>query len=131
MRPGSTASSVGKVTRMVDDCLFCRVVAGEIPAEVVYRGDRVMAFRDIDPQAPTHVLVVPHHHHPDVATLAAADPQALAELASVGAQIATAEGKDGDDSFRLVFNTGARAGQSVFHVHGHVLAGRDLMWPPG
>lgn len=116
---------------MADDCLFCRVVAGEIPAEVVHRGERVMAFRDIDPQAPTHVLVVPLEHHRDVAALAAGDPQALAELAAVGAQVATAEGNEGDDSFRLVFNTGARAGQSVFHAHGHVLAGRAFTWPPG
>jgi histidine triad (HIT) family protein len=109
-------------------CLFCRVVAGELPAEVVHRGDRVLAFRDVSPQAPTHVLVVPREHHPDVAALAAADPQAHAELAVAAETVAKAEGHD---SFRLVFNTGARSGQSVFHVHGHVLAGRDMTWPPG
>lgn len=110
------------------DCLFCRVVEGEVPAEVVHRGERVLAFRDIDPQAPTHVLVVPHAHHRDVAALAAADPGALAELAAVAGRVAAAAGHD---DHRLVFNTGAGAGQSVFHVHGHVLAGRDLAWPPG
>lgn len=110
------------------DCLFCHIVAGRVPAEVVHRGERVLAFRDINPQAPTHVLVVPHEHHGDVRQLAAADPGLLAELVEVGAQVAA--GEAGGD-FRLVFNTGRRAGQSVFHVHGHVLAGRDLTWPPG
>jgi histidine triad (HIT) family protein len=111
-----------------NDCLFCKVAAGEIPADVVHQGDAVLAFRDINPQAPTHVLVVPRSHHPDVAALAADDPAALAELVAVGRQVATAEGHD---DYRLVFNTGAQAGQSVFHVHGHVLAGRALSWPPG
>lgn len=110
------------------DCLFCTVVAGDIPADVVHRGERVLAFRDISPQAPTHVLVIPLEHHRSVAALADADPVALAELARVAAQVAAAEGHD---AFRLVFNTGERSGQSVFHVHGHVLAGRDLTWPPG
>ena len=113
---------------MSDDCLFCKVVAGDVPADIVHRGDTVLAFRDINPQAPTHVLVVPHAHHPDVAALAAADPAVLAELVAVGRQVATDEGHN---DFRLVFNTGAGAGQSVFHVHGHVLAGRPLSWPPG
>ncbi|HEX7187945.1 MAG TPA: histidine triad nucleotide-binding protein [Actinomycetes bacterium] len=111
-----------------NDCLFCKVVAGEVPADVVHRGETVVAFRDINPQAPTHVLVVPRDHHPDVCALAAADPRSLAELAVAAKEIARAEGHV---DFRLVFNTGARAGQSVFHVHGHVLAGRDMSWPPG
>ena len=110
------------------DCLFCRVVAGDLPADVVHRGERVLAFRDIDPQAPTHVLVVPLEHHANVGALAAADTGALAELVAAARQIAAAEGHD---EFRLVFNTGARAGQSVFHVHAHVLAGRTMTWPPG
>ncbi len=113
---------------MSEDCLFCRVVAGEIPADFVHRGETVVAFRDIDPQAPTHVLVVPTRHHGDVAALAVADPGALAELVAVGRQVATTEGHD---DYRLVFNTGPMAGQSVFHVHGHVLAGRQMTWPPG
>jgi histidine triad (HIT) family protein len=125
-RPSDTP--LGRVLVMSEDCLFCKVVAGEIPADIVHRGDTVLSFRDINPQAPTHVLVVPVDHHADVATLAAADPAALAELVAVGRQVATAEGHD---DYRLVFNTGPRAGQSVFHVHGHVLAGRDLSWPPG
>jgi histidine triad (HIT) family protein len=110
------------------DCLFCGVVAGEVPAAVVREGERVLAFRDINPQAPTHVLVVPRRHHQDVAALAAADPDALAELVGLAGAVAEAEGHQ---AYRLVFNTGAAAGQSVFHVHGHVLAGRPLGWPPG
>ena len=110
------------------DCLFCKVVAGDVPADVVHRGERVVAFRDINPQAPTHVLVVPRGHHRSVAAVAEADPEALAELALVAAQVAAA---DGHEDFRLVFNTGERSGQSVFHVHGHVLAGRAMTWPPG
>jgi histidine triad (HIT) family protein len=109
-------------------CLFCGVVAGDVPADVVHRTDRVVAFRDIDPGAPTHVLVVPVDHHRDVAALAAADPAALAELVAVGGAVAEQEGLDG---WRLVFNTGASVGQSVFHVHGHVLGGRGFSWPPG
>ena len=113
---------------MPDDCLFCKVVSGDVPADVVHEGDAVIAFRDINPQAPTHVLVVPRDHYPDVASLAAADPAVLAELVLVGRQVATTEGHD---DYRLVFNTGAGACQSVFHVHGHVLAGRPLSWAPG
>jgi histidine triad (HIT) family protein len=110
------------------DCLFCRVVAGDLPADVVHRGERVLAFRDINPQAPTHVLVVPVSHHRSVAELATADAAALSELVATAERIAAAEGHV---DFRLVFNTGALAGQSVFHVHGHVLAGRAMTWPPG
>jgi histidine triad (HIT) family protein len=112
-----------------DGCVFCGIVAGDVPAEVVRIGRRVVAFRDLNPQAPLHVLVIPRDHHRDVPALAAEDPEALAELVEVGAALAAAEG--GDGAFRLVFNTGARSGQSVFHVHGHVLAGRTFSWPPG
>ena len=111
-----------------DGCLFCGIVAGDVPAEIVRIGQRVVAFRDLNPQAPLHALVVPREHHGDVAALAAADPQALAELVEVGRALAASEG---DGSYRLVFNSGAGAGQSVFHVHGHVLAGRPFGWPPG
>ena len=111
-----------------DGCPFCRIVAGDVPAEIVKIGQRVVAFRDLNPQAPLHALVVPRDHHGDVAALAAADPQALAELVEVARGLAESEG---DGSYRLVFNSGAGAGQSVFHVHGHVLAGRPFGWPPG
>jgi histidine triad (HIT) family protein len=122
------------------DCLFCRIVAGEIPASVVKEGERVLSFRDLNPQAPTHVLVIPRAHHPSVAALAVADPAALADLVTMAAQVAedarTGEGAgegagEREASYRLVFNTGEQAGQTVFHVHGHVLAGRSMSWPPG
>jgi histidine triad (HIT) family protein len=113
----------------VDDCLFCRIVAGDIPAEVVHTTERTLAFRDLAPQAPTHVLVVPRAHYANAVELATGDPEALAELVRTAAAVAVAEGHP--DDYRLVLNTGARAGQSVFHTHLHVLAGRDLRWPPG
>lgn len=113
---------------MSEDCIFCRIAAGQVPAEVVGQGERVVAFRDLNPQAPVHVLVVPRAHHATVTDLAAADPAALAELVQVAAQIAD---READGSYRLVFNTGEAAGQTVGHVHGHVLAGRSLTWPPG
>lgn len=109
------------------DCLFCRLVAGDIPADRVLERAGVLAFRDIAPQAPTHVLVIPRAHHPDVAALAA-DPALLAELVTAADAVARDEGLPG---YRMVFNTGAEAGQSVFHVHAHVLGGRALSWPPG
>ncbi|WP_129666444.1 histidine triad nucleotide-binding protein [Phytoactinopolyspora endophytica] len=111
-----------------DDCLFCKIVARDIPATVVHESERALAFRDISPQAPTHVLVIPKAHFQDAPALASADPVALAEVVSVGAAVAETEGLD---AFRLVFNTGAEAGQSVFHTHAHLLGGRKLEWPPG
>lgn len=110
------------------DCLFCKIVAGEIPADIVSTTEHTVAFRDINAQAPTHVLVVPRLHAADAASLAVASPEAAAALLVETRRVAVAEGHD---SYRLVFNTGAGAGQTVFHTHGHVLAGRDLTWPPG
>lgn len=110
------------------DCLFCRIVAGEIPGDVVSRSEAVVAFRDVDPQAPTHVLVVPRDHHPDAAALADAAPETMAELVRVARDVARA---DGLDDYRLVLNTGPGAGQTVFHTHLHVLGGRAMTWPPG
>jgi histidine triad (HIT) family protein len=112
---------------MPSDCLFCRIAAGEVPADVVARSARALAFRDIDPKAPVHVLVIPVEHHADVAQLAAADPSLLAELVALADEVA---GTLADGHFRLVFNTGRGAGQSVFHVHGHVLGGAPLGWSP-
>ncbi|HEU4811140.1 MAG TPA: histidine triad nucleotide-binding protein [Nocardioides sp.] len=109
-------------------CLFCRIVAGDIPGEIVHVTERTVAFRDINAQAPTHVLVVPRAHYRDAAALAAGDPETAAEMLTTAASIAAAEGHD---DYRMVFNTGAGAGQSVFHAHLHVLAGRALTWPPG
>ncbi len=111
-----------------DDCLFCKIVAGEIPADIVHSTDTAVAFRDIAPQAPTHVLVVPRAHHSNAAELAAVDPTAAAELVRIAAEVAR---MDGYDDYRLVYNTGASVGQSVFHAHLHLLAGRSMSWPPG
>jgi histidine triad (HIT) family protein len=110
--------------------LFCAIVAGEIPATTVLETDRVMAFRDINPQAPTHVLVIPKTHYPDVATLAAADAALLGEVIGAVQQVAAAEAV-AETGYRVVFNTGAEAGQTVPHVHAHLLTGRSLTWPPG
>ena len=112
------------------ECLFCAIVAGEIPATTVLETDRILAFRDINPQAPTHILVIPKVHYPDVATLAAADSSLLGEVIDAAQQVAAAEGVAGP-GYRIVFNTGVQAGQTVPHVHGHVLGGRALTWPPG
>lgn len=115
---------------MTNDCLFCKIVAGEVPATVVHETDLTLAFRDINPQAPTHVLVVPKAHHADAAALGAEDPALAGEMLRVAGLIAEAEGIVGS-GYRIVFNTGAGAGQSVFHVHCHLLGGRSLAWPPG
>ena len=112
----------------MSECLFCAIVAGDIPADVVYRDDDVVAFRDIAPQAPVHVLVVPVTHVENVRDLADLDPVLAGRLLQAVGRVAAQEGLD---TYRLVFNTGAGAGQSVFHAHGHVLGGRSLTWPPG
>ena len=111
-----------------EDCLFCKIVAGDIPADLVMTTGQAVAFRDVNPQAPTHVLVVPRGHHADAAALAAAEPSTLAHLVDVAARVAEQEGIS---DYRLVFNTGEGAGQSVFHTHLHVLGGRTMNWPPG
>lgn len=107
------------------DCLFCRIVAGEIPATVVHDSAEVLAFRDINPAAPTHVLVIPKAHHTDVAELAATDPALAGRVLDVCAAVARAEGVDGS-GYRVVFNSGPDSGQVVHHVHAHVLGGRHL-----
>lgn len=111
-------------------CLFCNIVAGEIPAEIVTSDDDVVAFRDINPQAPTHVLVVPRDHYATAAEAGAADRGVMDAIARMAGRVAELDGV-ADDGYRLVFNTGSGAGQQVFHVHGHVLGGRALTWPPG
>ena len=113
----------------VPDCLFCRIVAGDVPATVVHETARTLAFRDLVPQAPTHVLVVPREHHADVAALTDADPALAGELLAAAVAVARQEGLDG--GHRLVVNSGHDGGQTVFHLHVHVLGGRSLGWPPG
>jgi histidine triad (HIT) family protein len=110
--------------------LFCQLVAGEIPSTVVYETDEILAFRDISPQAPTHVVVIPKAHHADVASLAVTDPNLAAAVLAAAAAVARQEGV-AESGYRLVFNTGPDAGQSVAHVHCHVLGGRRIAWPPG
>jgi histidine triad (HIT) family protein len=111
------------------DCLFCRIVAGEIPADVVHETETTVAFRDIEPQAPTHVLVIPRNHHRTAAALARDEPETAAELLRVAGAVAAQNGLS--DGYRLVFNTGRDANQTVPHVHVHVLGGRAMSWPPG
>jgi len=111
------------------DCVFCKIVAGELSADIVQRTDTTVAFRDLDPQAPTHVLVIPVSHYPDVASVAAAEPALTADLMNAVAEVAKLEGLD--EGYRTVFNTGALAHQTVFHAHLHVLGKRRMTWPPG
>lgn len=112
------------------DCLFCRIIAGEIPADVVHTDDRSVAFRDINPQAPTHVLVIPREHIESLDDASARDEAMLGHLLRVAARVANQEGLS-ESGYRTVINTGAGAGQAVFHLHLHVLGGREFSWPPG
>lgn len=112
------------------DCLFCKIVAGDVPATVVRETDTTVAFQDINPQAPSHVLVIPRAHYPDAASLAAAEPELAADVLREAGAVATQE-KVAENGYRVVFNTGTGAGQTVFHAHAHVLGGRGLNWPPG
>lgn len=112
---------------MAADCIFCSIVAGDIAADLVYSDAGAVAFRDTNPQAPVHVLVVPRTHVRDVGA-AGADPEVAAAVLAGIRGVVDAEGLE---DYRTVFNTGARVGQSVFHVHAHVLAGRPMAWPPG
>ena len=106
-----------------EDCIFCRIVTGEVPSEKVYGDETVYAFKDANPKAAVHVLIVPRHHYASVAELAKADPGTLAHIVQVAQQIAD---QDFHGAYRLIFNTGEDAGQSVFHVHAHVLTGQVL-----
>ncbi len=110
------------------NCLFCKIIEGDIPANIVYRNDNVVAFRDINPQAPTHVVIVPTVHVENAAGLAKMSSVITAALILAADEIAKSEGLDG---YRTVFNTGASVGQSVFHAHLHLLGGRYFAWPPG
>ena len=110
------------------DCLFCRIVAGEIPSRKVFEDDRVYAFEDIAPKAPTHVLVVPKKHIARLADAGADDEMLIGEVVARAAAIAKDRGLE---HYRLVVNNGEGAGQSVFHIHFHLLGGRGFSWPPG
>jgi len=112
------------------ECLFCKIAAGDLPADRVRESARTIAFRDVSPQAPVHVLVIPREHLPDVAAVAQAGGGLLDEIVDEARQVAVEEGI-ADGGYRLVFNTGAQAGQTVWHAHAHVLGGRPMTWPPG
>ena len=109
-------------------CIFCKIIEGEIPAEILYRNENVVAFNDLNPQAPTHVLIIPTLHAENAAQVAAISPTIIAAMHKAADKIAAERSLDG---YRTVFNTGADAGQSVFHAHLHLLGGRGLAWPPG
>ena len=112
------------------DCLFCKIVAGQIPATIVFQDDHVVAFRDITPRAPTHVLIVPRRHIASLNDLVADDDALVGEMVRAAATIARKEGL-ADRGYRTVFNCNADAGQTVFHIHLHLLGGRTMAWPPG
>jgi histidine triad (HIT) family protein len=112
------------------DCLFCRIAGGEIPADVVHRDDDVLAFRDINPRAPTHILIVPIRHIGSAADLTEAEGPLLGHLFTVAAQLARDAGV-AEHGYRLVTNSGPAAGQSVPHLHFHLMGGRSMGWPPG
>ena len=111
-------------------CIFCQITAGEIDSEIVYRDGQVVAFRDLNPQAPTHILIIPIQHIENLADASDQDAELLGHCSLVAAQIAQAEGI-AEDGYRLVTNAGADGGQSVDHLHFHLLGGRRMQWPPG
>jgi histidine triad (HIT) family protein len=112
------------------NCLFCKIIAGDIPADKVYEDEKVLAFRDISPQAPVHVLIIPQVHIPTVQHLNREHDEHLACMFAAGRKIA-ADLDLAEDGYRLVINCQERAGQTVFHLHMHLLGGRDMQWPPG
>lgn len=116
------------MTALDPTCIFCKIIEGDIPAEILYRNENVVAFNDLNPQAPTHVLIIPTLHAENAAQVAAISPTIIAAMHKAADEIAAESSLDG---YRTVFNTGAGAGQSVFHAHLHLLGGRGLAWPPG
>jgi histidine triad (HIT) family protein len=113
-----------------NDCLFCKIGSGDIPADVIYEDDDVIAFRDINPQAPTHALIIPKRHIATINDLDPADDATVGRLYLAAKQIAADEGF-AEDGYRVTMNCNAAAGQTVFHIHLHLLGGRDFTWPPG
>ena len=115
---------------MAADCLFCKIVSGEIAADVVHRDDALIAFKDINPQAPVHVLIVPHRRIPTLLDLEPEDQDLVGGVFTLAKRLAKEQGID-QDGFRVVVNCGAAAGQSVYHIHFHLMGGRTMSWPPG
>jgi histidine triad (HIT) family protein len=122
------SESCGEET--VNDCIFCKIIAGQIPSTVIFEDEDVFAFRDVNPQAPQHVLVVPKKHIEKLNDLTANDTLAAGKLLVATCRIAREHGMDGQ-GYRIVLNNGADAGQSVWHIHAHLLSGRPFRWPPG
>ena len=112
------------------DCLFCKIAAGQIPSTILYQDDQIVAFKDIDPKAPLHALIVPRKHVPTVNDVTSDDDALVGAMLRCAARLAQEHGY-AERGYRTVFNTNAEAGQSVFHIHLHVLGGRTLTWPPG
>ncbi len=112
------------------DCLFCKIRDGEIPADIVFEDDDVLAFNDVNPQAPVHILIIPKQHIPTINDLEEDDERIMGKLFSTAKNLADKKGVS-DDGYRLVTNCNAGAGQTVFHIHMHLLAGRAMTWPPG
>ncbi len=112
------------------DCIFCKIVAGDIPADIIYEDEDVLVFRDLNPQAPTHALVIPRCHIPTLNDLRPEDAQLVGKMSLAATTVARQEGI-ADEGYRVVFNCNAGAGQTVFHIHMHVLGGRPMGWPPG
>ena len=113
-----------------NDCLFCKIASGDLPTEFVYEDERIVAFRDINPQAPTHILIIPKEHIAYVAEINDAHSELIYSMFNTANQIALEEGIT-SDGYRLVINNGKGAGQTVFHLHLHLLGGRPMLWPPG
>ncbi|HUY75315.1 MAG TPA: histidine triad nucleotide-binding protein [Ktedonobacterales bacterium] len=128
--PSAGPSPTTLAERHDDNCLFCRIVTGAIPATRVYEDDTVIAFRDINPGAPTHVLIIPRTHIAGISAPEAEDGALLVALIRAARQVAAQEGV-AESGYRLVWNVGPDAGQSVFHLHLHLLGGRAMAWPPG
>ena len=112
------------------NCIFCKIAAHDVPSDIVHESDTVVAFRDTDPKAPTHVLLIPREHIGSIAEIGPAHGEMLADIARTAAELARSEGID-ESGWRLVTNVGPGAGQSVFHLHFHLLGGRSMTWPPG
>jgi histidine triad (HIT) family protein len=113
----------------MSDCLFCKIIAGAIPSRKVYEDDRVFVFEDINPQAPTHVLIIPKQHIPGLNHATEADANIIGYMHLIAAKLGRE--RNIEEGYRTVLNVGPRSGQSVFHIHLHLLGGRDLTWPPG
>ena len=114
----------------MNDCLFCKMISGEIPCDIVYENESVFAFRDIDPKAPTHILLIPRKHIRSINELGESEQNLAGELLLTAKKIAKDEGID-ESGFRTIFNTNSDGGQTVFHIHMHILGGRKMAWPPG